>query len=136
MFIISLLGTILLIAYKIIAIRIYGVSWIARNDVPLSMEVHSLEQHVGAFLQERTKKYGTKAFYYIQENYIPAIIQGIKNITAFIVRILKHIGHNVFHNGYSLDHGTIPPRGASSFFLKNISEHKKNIKKKERDLSY
>lgn len=136
MFMISLLGTILLFAYKIIAIRMNGVSRASIGDVPLSMEVHSLEQHVGAFLQERTKKYGTKAFYYIQENYIPVVIQVTKNTIAFIVRIVKHIGNNVFHHDYSLDHGVVPRRGASSFFLKDISEHKKNIKKSDRDSSF
>ncbi|MBI5817172.1 MAG: hypothetical protein HZB09_01975 [Candidatus Yonathbacteria bacterium] len=120
----SLLGTVSMIGYKTMALR-------RSTIVEVPAQTHSLEHHFGAFLRTFTKRYTEKIFFWFKVVCVPVMIRFVKNTITLIVHIIKYIGMTVSQRIDSLEQGSTPRGGASSFFLKDITEHKKNLKKDE-----
>lgn len=121
----SLLGTASLIGYKIMALRRSTV-------VEVPNHPHSLEHHLGTFLRTFAKRRAENVFNWLKSVCVPVIIRFIKSGIELITHIIKYIGMAVSQRIDSLEQGSAPRGGASSFFLKDITEHKKNLKKDER----
>ena len=127
-FALSLLGTSFMIGYKTMVLRRYGVAEAPGGTPPLTAQAHSLEHHLGAFLRTHAKRFIEGGFSWIKAVCIPVIIRSVKSVITFIAYIIRYIGTTVSHRIHSLENGSVPPSGASSFFLKDITEHKKNLK--------
>ena len=113
-----------MVGYKTMALRRSVV-------VEVPNHPHSLEHHLGTFLRTHTRRYTEKSFYWIKTVCIPAIIRFIKSVITLVAYIIKYIGARLSHRIQSLENGNVPHNGTSSFFLKDITEHKKNLKKDE-----
>lgn len=120
----SLLGTAFMVGYKIVALRRSTVVEVLNHP-------HSLEHHLGTFLRTFTKRHTEKVFNWLKAVCIPMLIRFIKSGIELIAHIIKYIGVAVSQRIDSLEQGSTPRGGASSFFLKDITEHKKNLKKEE-----
>lgn len=92
---------------------------------------HSLEHHFGAFMRTLTKRYTERFFSWIKTVCLPALAHALENIIMVIIRVAKYIGAQLSHRMDSFGNKNVPRNGASSFFLKDITEHKKNLKKDE-----
>lgn len=128
-FALSLLGTVFMVGYKIVVLQRYGVAEVLGRTPPLTGQAHSLEHHLGAFLRTHSKRFMEGGFSWIKAVCVPVIIRSVKRVIAFVAHIMRYIGTTVSHRIHSLENGSVPPSGASSFFLKDITEHKKNSKK-------
>lgn len=121
----SFLGMVSLVGYKLVALE--------KRTVVLGIpeHQHSLEHRVGALTRTLTKRYTEKIVSWIQTVCVPALVGLLQQIVILIVRGIKYIGTRLSHREHPLDATNIPRTGASSFFLKDITEHKKNLKNNE-----
>jgi hypothetical protein len=124
LFAISFLGAASMVGYKFMVLRRREVRQIVEQP-------HSLEYHLGAFLRNLSRVYATKAYLWIKNIFLPIAARIIKEIVLLIVATVKKIKTKISARMELRDHGNHQLRGAVSFFLKNITEHKKNLRNKE-----
>lgn len=125
----SFLGTVSMIGYKAVILRRRAIAGMPMPTPLLAGQAHSLEQHLGTFLRTHAQRYTEKSFFWIKTVCVPTVVYFTKNAIEFITYIIKYIGVRLSHRIHSLKNENVPQNGASSFFLKDITEHKKNLKK-------
>ena len=118
-----------MIGYKIIELRRRNIAVALDHTTQLVPQAHSLEQHLGTFLRTHAQRYAEKSFFWIKTVCVPVVVHFTKSAIEFITYIIKYIGIRLSHRIHSLKNENVPQNGASSFFLKDITEHKKNLKK-------
>jgi len=117
-----------MIGYKLMILERRTTLGVSEHTPPVVGQAHSLEHHFGAFMRIHTRRYTEKIIFWIKTVCVPAVVSILRTITILIVRIIKYIGTTVSHRVNSLGNEHTPRNGASSFFLKDITEHKKNLK--------
>jgi hypothetical protein len=121
-----------MISYKTIALRRNIIAGMPAPAPLLAGQAHSLEHYLGVFLRTHTQRYTEKGFFWIKTVCIPVVVRFTKNTIELITYLIKYIGVRLSHRIQSLRNENVLHSGASSFFLKDITEHKKNLKKDER----
>lgn len=134
----SLLGTVFIIGYKVLMLRKYGIEAIPGRITPLSEQAHSLERHLGTFLRTRLRQYLEKSIFWFKTVCVPVVIHATKGVIIMVIHSIRYVRNRFFYGVDSLrnkntPHDDLPEQGrpqsgASSFFLKDITEHKKNLK--------
>lgn len=125
LFAISFLGGTFMVGYKIMALR--------RRDITGQTlgQAHSLEHHLGAFLRNLGRVYATKAYLWVKNVFLPVVIRVVKEVLLIMIQAIKKIKAKISARMELRDHGNHQSKGAVSFFLKDISEHKKNLRSEE-----
>lgn len=120
LFSLSLLGGASMVAYKIISLR--------RREIehPTAEGQHSLEHHLGAFLRATGKRYAIKAYLWVKNVLIPVAVYVVRKLARILTRLFEKVRVKIVERMQWRDHGNTASKGAVSFFLKDITEHKKN----------
>lgn len=124
----SFLGMVSLVGYKLVVLERRAASGVLNPIPPPIGQIHSLEYHFGTFLRTLAQRYTEKGFSWIKTVCIPAIVRFLKHTTILITYIIKRMSDKLSQRTHSRGDEHIPRNGASSFFLKDITEHKKNLK--------
>ena len=119
MFAVSLIGTAGMIFYKVISLR-------SHREVVTPTQ--SLEHYVGSFF----KRIIQNLLYWIKTTWKAHILPFLLNILRFVfinvVRLNRKIRTYIIEFIVTRKKNGATPKGTTSFFLKDISEIKKNLK--------
>lgn len=123
-FLVSFLGTAGMVLYKMMSLRM-------QDTAPAPVGSGSLEHHFGAFLRTTAKRWMEKVHLWIKNVFAPAVARGIKDLAILLVRLFKSLKDAISRRIDSRVSDGTSKKGAASFFLKDIAEHKKNVNGKE-----
>lgn len=121
-FVTSLLGTIGMIVYKMVMLRTRGT---------VSMPAQSIEYHVEAFSRAFAVRWVEKVRLWVKNIFVPVVFHLMNSLGVFLVRLFKTAKDTISRHIDSRTTNGISKKGAVSFFLKDITEHKKSTNKKE-----
>jgi|SRR3989344_7428409 len=118
-FAVSLVGTAGMIFYKMMSLR---------NHERVVAPTHSLEHHVGSFFRRISQHIGLYIKKWWNEILVPFLIDIARVIMIALIRLWRKIRASIKAFIDTRKKTGTGQKGAVSFFLKDISEHKKNLK--------
>lgn len=118
-FAVSLLGTAGMIFYKMAALR--------RHE-EIAVSAHPIEHHLGSFFRRIFQLLGLRVRKFFNEVFVPFLIDIARIIVIALIRLWRKVRTFVKEFIEARKNNGPTQKGATSFFLKDISEHKKNLK--------
>lgn len=131
-FAVSFLGVVSMLSFKLIMLERQGHAGTHANLPSPHADVlqasGSLDRRFGVFFRAYAKRFSLMVAYLWSQRFFPAFLRSLKILIMVVARIMKKIGSMISSRVDSFGNKGRHQRGAASFFLKDISEHKKNLK--------
>lgn len=131
-FAISFLGVVSMLAYKLMVLERQGMAGthpsFSSSSAAAFQAPGSLDRRFGVFFRTYAKRFSLTVAYVWSHLFLPVFLRSMQIFIAVMVRIIKKIRSLISSRINSFGNRGESRKGAVSFFLKHISEHKKNLK--------